>query len=67
MRARVCCITRRSSAAIWTDAFVDRLHELGWVEGHTVAIEYGWAEGSRERMATIASQFVRVGVDIILA
>ena len=23
-------------------AFVQRLRELGWVEGHTVAIELGW-------------------------
>src|SRR5262249_16001010 len=24
----------------WTDAFVQRLRELGWIEGRTVAIEY---------------------------
>jgi len=28
-----------------TAAFVRRLHELGWIEGRTVAIEYRWAEG----------------------
>jgi len=28
----------------WTAAFVQRLHELGWIEGRTVAIEYRWAE-----------------------
>ena len=29
----------------WVAAFVQRLRELGWIEGRTVAIEYRWAEG----------------------
>ena len=29
----------------WTAAFVQRLHELGWIEGRTIAIEYRWSEG----------------------
>jgi putative tryptophan/tyrosine transport system substrate-binding protein len=24
----------------WTAAFVERLRELGWIEGHTVSIKY---------------------------
>src|SRR5499433_2400180 len=40
-------------------AFVQRLHELGWVEGRNVAIEYRWAEGRSERFAEIAAEFVR--------
>ena len=31
----------------WTAAFVQRLHELGWIEGQTVTIEYRW--GGRTR------------------
>ena len=30
----------------WTAAFVQRMRELGWTEGRTVAIEYRWAEGN---------------------
>jgi putative ABC transport system substrate-binding protein len=30
-------------------AFVQRLRELGWNEGQTVAIEYRWAEGRDDR------------------
>jgi len=47
-------------------AFVQRLHELGWVEGSTIAIEYRWAEGSSERAAEIAAEFVRLNVDVIV-
>src|SRR5437660_12010197 len=50
----------------WTAAFVQRLRELGWTEGRTVAIEYRWAEGRSERYADIAAEFVRLKVDIIV-
>jgi putative tryptophan/tyrosine transport system substrate-binding protein len=50
----------------WTAAFVQRLRELGWNEGLTVAIEYRWAEGRSERFAEIASEFVQLKVDVIV-
>jgi putative tryptophan/tyrosine transport system substrate-binding protein len=50
----------------WTTAFVQRLHELGWIEGHTVAIEYRWNEGQPERIAEIAAEFIRLRVDVIV-
>src|SRR5437660_3631869 len=50
----------------WTAAFVQRLRELGWIEGRTVAIEYRWAEGRSERFAEFAAEFVRLKVDVIL-
>jgi putative tryptophan/tyrosine transport system substrate-binding protein len=50
----------------WAATFVQRLHELGWTEGRTVAIEYRWAEGRNERAAEIAAEFVRLKVDVIV-
>jgi putative ABC transport system substrate-binding protein len=47
-------------------AFVRRLHELGWIEGRTVAIEVRWAEGRPERYSEIAAEFVRLKVDVIV-
>ena len=47
-------------------AFLKRLRELGWIEGRTVAIEYAWGEGSSERFAEIAANFVRLKVDVIV-
>ena len=50
----------------WVAAFVQRLRELGWIEGRTIAIEYRWAEGRTERTGEIAAEFVRRKVDVIV-
>src|SRR6516225_8466480 len=55
-----------SSWSPWTTAFVQRLNELGWVEGRTVAIEMRWAEGRSERFAQIAAELVGLKVDVIV-
>ena len=46
--------------------FVQRLRELGWIEGRNVAIEYRWAEGDDERFAEIAAELVALKVDVIV-
>jgi len=46
--------------------FVQRLGELGWVEGRTIVIDYRSAEGAFERAGEIAAEFVRRKVDIIV-
>jgi putative ABC transport system substrate-binding protein len=53
-------------AAGWIAAFLQRLHELGWTEGHNVTIEYRWAENRPERFAEFAAEFVRLKVDVIV-
>ena len=50
----------------WVAAFVQRLRELGWVDGQTTAIEYRWAEGRSERFDEIVAEFVRLNVDVIV-
>jgi putative ABC transport system substrate-binding protein len=46
---------------------VQRLRELGWIEGDTVAIKYRWGESRTERFPEIAADLVRVPVAIIIA
>ena len=48
-------------------AFVQRLRELGWVEGRTIIIDYRWAEGRSDSMAEIAAEFVWLKVDVVFA
>src|SRR5262245_61225399 len=50
----------------WTAAFVQRLRELGWIEGRNVVIEYRWGEGRAERYADLAAEFVGLKVDVIV-
>jgi putative ABC transport system substrate-binding protein len=45
---------------------VQRLHELGWIEGRTIVIEYRWAEGRSERYAEIAAELVKLKSDVIV-
>jgi putative tryptophan/tyrosine transport system substrate-binding protein len=58
--------TTPSAQSQWTSAFVERLGQLGWTQGRTVAIEYRWAEGRSERYAEIAAEFVHLKVDVIV-
>src|SRR5262245_51269004 len=47
-------------------AFVKRLRDLGWIEGHTIAIEYRWSEARNQRLAETAAEFVRLKIDVIV-
>jgi putative ABC transport system substrate-binding protein len=47
-------------------AFLEGLQELGYVEGHNVAIEYRFGEGD-EALAALAAELVALPVDLILA
>jgi putative ABC transport system substrate-binding protein len=58
--------TSAPSWAAWTSALVKRVHEHGWIEGGTVAIEYRWAEGRTERLAELAAELVRLKPDVIV-
>jgi len=47
--------------------FMQRLRELGWNEGQNLSIEYRSTEGRVERSAELATDLVRLKVDIIVA
>jgi putative ABC transport system substrate-binding protein len=55
-----------SAMSAWTAAFVQRLRELGWIEGRTIRIEYRWGDGRADRLPEIAAEFVRLKVDVIV-
>ena len=48
------------------DAFINRLRELGWIEGRNVAIEQRWADNHAERFFEIADSLVQRKVDVIV-
>jgi putative ABC transport system substrate-binding protein len=49
------------------EAFLERLHELGYIEGKTVIIERRYAEGKEDRLPDLAADLVSLKVDIIVA
>src|SRR5262252_3238366 len=58
--------TDASTWGPYTAAFLQRLRELGWIEGRTISIEYRWSEGRPERNAEIAAEFVRLKLEVIV-
>ncbi len=48
------------------NAFRQGLKDLGYVEGKNILIEYRWAEGHPERLASLAADLVRLHVDLIV-
>src|SRR4029450_9668895 len=42
------------------------LRDLGYREGQNVVIDYRWAEGEYERLSELASELVRLRVDILV-
>ena len=48
-------------------AFRQGLRDLGYVEGQNLIIEWRFAEGKREELAALASDLLRLKVDVIVA
>jgi putative ABC transport system substrate-binding protein len=48
-------------------AFQRGLRESGYVEGENVTVDYSWAQGSYERLASLMAETVRRRVDVIVA
>src|SRR5271169_6900950 len=58
-----CCDAQHSD---YVTAFEQRLRELGWIDGRTVAIAYRWAVEQSERYPVLAAEFSRLKVDVIV-
>jgi putative tryptophan/tyrosine transport system substrate-binding protein len=46
-------------------AFEAGLKELGWTPGHTVRIDYRYADGQRDRLSELARELVRARIDVV--
>lgn len=55
------------AGVVATNAFLQGLHELGYVEGRTIVIERRNADGKLDRLSALADELVRLNVDVILA
>src|SRR5262245_39007670 len=50
----------------WIEAFRRGLHDLGYVEGHSILLEYRYAQGRFDQLPTLASELVQAKVDVIV-
>jgi ABC-type uncharacterized transport system substrate-binding protein len=55
-----------SSYASQLEGFRLGLHDLGYVEGTNLLIEYRWAQGDYERLRELMDELVRSNVDVIV-
>ena len=55
-----------ATLSAFIEAFRQGLRELGYVEGKNIVVEYRWAEGKIERLPNLATELVRLNVDIIV-
>jgi ABC-type uncharacterized transport system substrate-binding protein len=59
-------LNRRNSPHL-RDAFLKRLHELGYEEGRNVLIEYRDANGQADQLSALVTELVGLDVDVIFA
>ncbi len=58
-----------TTPTIWSSfvaAFLQRMRELGWIDGYNLAIEYRWAHGREDLYNELAAELVRLKVDVIV-
>lgn len=53
-------------AAGWMEAFRSGLHDLAYVEGNNIIIEYRWSEGKYDRLAALTAELVHLGIDVLV-
>jgi putative ABC transport system substrate-binding protein len=53
-------------AQAWDAAFRRRLLELGWIDGHSIHIDYRWGAGSVDRMRLFARELVQLNPDALV-
>jgi ABC-type uncharacterized transport system substrate-binding protein len=54
-------------ATFRVDVFRQALHDLGWVEGRNLVIDYRSADGKLDRLPALAGELVRLKADVIVA
>ncbi len=59
--------TSLDTYSLFVEAFRKGLREVGFIEGHNVAIEFRWAEGQYARLPEMAAEFVQHKVTVIVA
>ena len=60
-------LRQASESSQYTDAFLEGMRELGYVEGTNLVVEWRFADGEFERLPRMAADLVQMNVDVIVA
>ena len=63
---RIGFLSARAGPTDTSQAFLQGLRELGYIEGQHFVMEYRWAAGRSERLPALAAELVQTGVDLIV-
>jgi putative tryptophan/tyrosine transport system substrate-binding protein len=55
-----------ASFSLRTNAFLDGLKELGYVEGRTIEVEWKWGDDQLDTLSELAADLVRSNVDVLV-
>ena len=64
---RIGVLVSASQPHPFADAFRRGLQSLGYSEGRNITLEFRYSGGRSDRAAEVATEFVRLGVDVIVA
>src|SRR5215471_8796049 len=64
---RIGYLSPRSGPSPSEEAFLDALRSLGYIEKQTIVIEWRYAQEKFDRLPELASELVRLKVDVIVA
>ena len=56
----------QDSGPVWWEVFLAAMRELNYVQGHNLLVKFAFADDQPARLAGLASDLVRAGVDIIV-
>jgi putative ABC transport system substrate-binding protein len=60
-------ILGRAPGSASAGTFLQALHDLGYREGQTIALESRWTEGQLDRLPDLAAELVRLQPDVLVA
>src|ERR1700688_2308117 len=55
-----------SRTAVRVDALRTGLHDLGYVEGKNIIIEFRWAEGNYDRLSELATELIDLKIKVLV-
>jgi putative tryptophan/tyrosine transport system substrate-binding protein len=64
---RVGVLLTGSRTPAWNEVFRQALHELGYIEGRNIVIEYRSAEGKNDRQPELARELIKLKPDVLVS